>query len=126
MLGKVKGASESEHMRSQSLQIRVVKRVDGSVLNGSVHSSRRALDQARKETPQVCLLDIGLPGIDGNDFAQRRHAMPETAHALLIAATGYGQEQGRKQTMAAGLDHHLAKPVDTKRLAAIIAEVGRV
>ncbi|MFL6716204.1 MAG: ATP-binding protein [Burkholderiaceae bacterium] len=89
------------------------------------HSSRRALDQARKQAPQVCLLDIGLPEIDGNELAQRLRAMPETAHALLIAVTGYGQEQDRKQTMAAGFDHHLVKPVDTKRLAAIIAEASR-
>ena len=89
------------------------------------HSSRRALDQARKEAPQVCLLDIGLPDIDGNELAQRLRAMPETADALLIAVTGYGQEQDRKQTMAAGFDHHLVKPVDTKRLAAIIAAVSR-
>jgi PAS domain S-box-containing protein len=90
------------------------------------HESRSALKQARKEAPQVCLLDIGLPDIDGNELAQRLRAQPETAHALLIAVTGYGQEQDREQTLAAGFDYHLVKPVDTRKLAAIIAQARRV
>ena len=90
------------------------------------HESRSALEQARKEAPQVCLLDIGLPDIDGNELAQRLRAQPETAHALLIAVTGYGQEQDRQQTLAAGFDHHLVKPVDTIKLAAIITQLSRV
>jgi CheY-like chemotaxis protein len=79
----------------------------------------------RKEAPQICLLDIGLPEIDGNELAQRLRAQPETARSLLIAVTGYGQEQDREQTLAAGFDHHLVKPVDTKKLASIIADVTR-
>lgn len=86
------------------------------------HASCRALERARKETPQVCLLDIGLPEIDGNELAQRLRTQPETAHSLLIAVTGYSQERDRKLTLAAGFDYHLVKPVDTKKLAAIIAE----
>jgi nitrogen-specific signal transduction histidine kinase/CheY-like chemotaxis protein len=88
------------------------------------HDSRTALEQARKEAPQVCLLDIGLPDIDGNELAQRLRAQPETARALLIAVTGYGQEQDREQTLAAGFHHHLVKPVDTGKLAAIMAQAG--
>lgn len=90
------------------------------------HASRKALERAKVEAPQVCLLDIGLPEIDGNELAQRLRAEPETAHSLLIAITGYGQEQDRKQTLAAGFDHHLVKPVDTKKLAALLAEVSQV
>jgi CheY-like chemotaxis protein len=89
------------------------------------HGSRRALEQARKAAPQVCLLNIGRPEIDGYELAQRLRAEPETANCLLIAVTGYGQEQDRKKTLATGFDHHLVKPVDTKKLAAIIAEEGR-
>lgn len=51
--------------------------------------------------------------------------MPETEAAVLIAATGYGQESDRKQALAAGFDHHLVKPLDTKKLVSILAEVGR-
>jgi CheY-like chemotaxis protein len=89
------------------------------------HASPRALERARKEAPQVCLIDIGLPEIDGNELAQRLRAQPETAHALLIAVTGYGQEQDRRQSLAAGFDHHFVKPVDTKKLVTVIAGVSK-
>jgi PAS domain S-box-containing protein len=88
------------------------------------YGARDALARARAEQPDVCLLDIGLPEIDGNELAQQLRALPETARSLLIAVTGYGQEQDRKQTLAAGFDHHLVKPVDAKKLAALIAEAS--
>ena len=89
------------------------------------HGSRQALERARQERPQVCLLDIGLPEIDGNELAQRLRAQAETAKSVLVAVTGYGQDKDRAQTLAAGFDHHLVKPVDTGRLAALLAKVGR-
>jgi PAS domain S-box-containing protein len=85
------------------------------------HGSRAALARAEAEAPQVCILDIGLPEMDGNALAQRLRAMPQTAGAVLVAVTGYGQENDRQQTLAAGFDHHLVKPVDTKALMAILA-----
>ena len=88
------------------------------------HGARRALERARIEAPQVCLLDIGLPEIDGNKLAQALRSMPETATATLIAITGYGQESDRSRSLAAGFDHHLVKPVDTGKLAAILAGVS--
>jgi PAS domain S-box-containing protein len=88
------------------------------------HASRKALERAREERPHVCLLDIGLPEIDGNELAKQLRAQPETADAVLIAITGYGQENDRRQTLSAGFNHHLVKPVNTKTLAAILAEIG--
>jgi len=88
------------------------------------HESRSALERARKEVPQVCLLDIGLPEMDGIELARRLRTQPETANALLIAVTGYGQEQDRKQTLVAGFDHHLIKPIDFPKLTALLAEVN--
>lgn len=90
------------------------------------HGARRALERAKAKPPQVFLLDIGLPEIDGNELAQRLRAQPETVDSVLIAVTGYGQEADRKQTRIAGFDYHLVKPVDAKRLAAILAEVTLV
>nr|WP_314631248.1 ATP-binding protein [uncultured Noviherbaspirillum sp.] len=87
------------------------------------HGSRRALERARIEAPQVCLLDIGLPEMDGNKLAHALRSMPETATAVLIAVTGYGQESDRRRTLAAGFDHHLVKPVDTRKLAGILDKV---
>jgi CheY-like chemotaxis protein len=90
------------------------------------HGARQALERSRKDAPQVYLLDIGLPDIDGNELAQRLRAQPETTNAVLIAVTGYGQEKDRVRTLAAGFDHHLVKPVDTKNLISLLAEISKV
>lgn len=88
------------------------------------HKSQGGLERAKAEAPDVCLLDIGLPDMDGNELAQHLRKQPETAHAVLIAVTGYGQKSDRQRTEAAGFDHHLVKPVDTKKLAAILADIS--
>ena len=75
--------------------------------------------------PDVYLLDIGLPEMDGNALARRLHAQPETAGAVLIAVTGYGQEHDREATRVAGFDHHLVKPLDTAYLLALLAGVAQ-
>ena len=69
------------------------------------------------------VLDIGLPGIDGYEVARRLRARPETAGALIVAVTGYGQKEDRERSRAAGFDHHLVKPVDTRKLAGILDKV---
>ena len=89
------------------------------------HSSEQALERAQAERPDVCLLDIGLPEMDGNELAARLRLMPETRDALLIAVTGYGQKQDRERTRGAGFDHHLVKPVDTAQLAQLIVDSTR-
>ncbi|VXC78253.1 ATP-binding protein [Massilia sp. 9I] len=85
------------------------------------HDARAALARARQSPPQVCLLDIGLPEMDGKELARRLRADPATAGAVLVAVTGYGQDSDRQQIMAAGFDHHLVKPVDMDRLGAILS-----
>lgn len=87
------------------------------------HGSLRGLDRARVEVPDICLLDIGLPEMDGNELAKRLRAQPETASTILMAITGYGQKCDREHTRNAGFDHHLVKPVDTAELAAILEKV---
>ena len=84
------------------------------------HEALRALECAHAFAPQVCLLDIGLPGIDGLELARRLRALPETMEAMLVAVTGYGQERDRAQILDAGFDHHLVKPIDTGRLYALL------
>jgi PAS domain S-box-containing protein len=85
------------------------------------HDSLHALERARTERPDAALLDIGLPEMDGNELARRLRADPRTRQALLVAVTGYGQEQDRREALEAGFDHHMVKPVDLDRLAAILA-----
>lgn len=86
------------------------------------HGSRRALELLETETPDVYLLDIGLPEIDGNALAEQLRARPESAGSILVAVTGYGQEADRKRTLAAGFDYHLAKPVNMHELAKILSQ----
>lgn len=88
------------------------------------HGSRRALERARLEKPDVCILDIGLPDMDGNELAQRLRRQRENSGAVLIAVTGYGQDKDREYALAAGFDHHLVKPIDTERLSTILAKTA--
>ncbi|MEW6763304.1 MAG: ATP-binding protein [Pseudomonadota bacterium] len=88
------------------------------------HGPHAALDRARRELPRACLLDIGLPEMDGRELARRLRADPATASAMLVAVTGYGQQSDRDQFLAAGFDHHLVKPVDLGQLETILATVA--
>jgi PAS domain S-box-containing protein len=88
------------------------------------HGSRRALERARIEQLDVCLLDIGLPEMDGNDLAKRLRSRPECANLMLIAITGYGQEADKRRSLEAGFDHHLVKPIDVVKLANVLTSVS--
>ena len=71
-----------------------------------------ALSLAAEHAPEVVLLDIGLPGMDGYEVARRLRELPQTRESLLVALTGYGQAEDRERSNAAGFDDHLVKPVD--------------
>jgi CheY-like chemotaxis protein len=88
------------------------------------HGAYRALERAKADKPGVCLIDIGLPELDGNHLAQRLRSSPEMSRAVLIAVTGHGQESDRKNAWAAGFGHHPVNPVDIRRLAAIVNELA--
>jgi two-component system CheB/CheR fusion protein len=83
------------------------------------------LERARDEKPEVILLDIGLPTLDGYELARRLRQAPETASATLIALTGYGREEDRCRSHQAGFDHHLVKPVDPERLSSLLSSLVR-
>ncbi|QJD98708.1 PAS domain-containing protein [Massilia forsythiae] len=87
------------------------------------NESPRGLARALDERPDAALLDIGLPDMDGNEMARRLRADPRTAGMVLVAVTGYGQEQDRRTALEAGFDHHLVKPVDMDKLARVLADV---
>jgi len=87
----------------------------------AVHEGTAALLAYRTYQPDVVLLDIGLPGMDGFQLAEALRQLPETRDARLIAVSGYGQDNDRALSEAAGFDLHLVKPVDPQRLAAAIA-----
>ena len=87
--------------------------------------ARSALERSRVAPPDVCLLDIGLPEMDGNELARRLRAQLETKNALLVAVTGYGYEHDRQMALSAGFDHHFVKPVDPRELLALLGEESR-
>lgn len=78
------------------------------------------LETARAFKPEIILLDIGLPGMDGYQVAQRLRRMPETKKALLIAVSGYGQTEDRRRSREAGFDHHVVKPATMEKLNGLI------
>jgi PAS domain S-box-containing protein len=84
------------------------------------HHPHQALERALLEPPDVMLLDIGLPDMDGYELARRLRSHPPTARALLIAVSGYSQDQDRDEALRAGFDHHLAKPVDYDKLFSLL------
>ena len=75
-----------------------------------------ALEAAMELRPDIAILDIGLPVMDGYDLATELRRLPGLADLQLIAVTGYGQEIDRQRTMRAGFRHHLTKPVDIATL----------
>lgn len=80
------------------------------------HEGEAALRLAQTRAPDIVLLDLGLPGIDGYEVARRLHATPGLGPMRLIALTGYGQEGDRRRTSEAGFEAHLTKPVDFDEL----------
>ena len=80
-----------------------------------------ALRRALEQPPEVALIDIGLPGLDGYEVARRLRMDPHGDAIVLIALTGYGQPQDRARAAAAGFDAHLVKPVEAERLLTTIA-----
>ena len=78
------------------------------------------VNRAQALVPDVFLLDIGLPDLDGYALARQIRAVPKLAGAVLIAVTGYGDEQARQEASAAGFDHHFVKPIETAKLIALL------
>ena len=85
------------------------------------HDPADALALASCEPPDACVLDIGLPGMDGVELARRLRGQPATADALLIALSGYAQDRDRDTALAAGFDHYLVKPVEPEQLLGLLA-----
>jgi PAS domain S-box-containing protein len=87
------------------------------------HNGPEALHAARAFEPHVVLCDIGLPGMNGYEVAARLREQPASRRALLIALTGYGEEEARLRAKEAGFDYHLVKPVKPDALDALLASL---
>jgi CheY-like chemotaxis protein len=82
-----------------------------------------AVELAADFRPQVVLLDIGLPRLNGYEVAQRMRKLPGGSKIVLVAVTGWGQDEDRKRSEASGFDMHLVKPVDPLALDQLIANI---
>jgi CheY-like chemotaxis protein len=76
---------------------------------------------ALRDRPDVCILDIGMPGMSGYEVAERIRNQPWGEEAVLFALTGWGQSEDVERAKAAGFDEHMTKPVDLERLAVLLA-----
>ena len=82
-----------------------------------------AIERARTFSPHIILLDIGLPEMSGYEVAERLRQDPSHASTVLVALTGYGQEEDRRRTHEAGFAAHLTKPVDVETLNRMLIAV---
>ena len=89
------------------------------------HSGPEALEAVASFRPDVVLLDLGLPGLNGYEVACRIRAQAGGAELLLVALTGWGGEEHREQAQAAGFDAHMDKPTNLAALARLLKAPGR-
>jgi len=84
-----------------------------------------AMEALQAPLPDVVLLDIGLPGIDGFQVAEQLRSEPELKHVFIIAISGYGPDMLQGRARRAGFDHHLVKPVDFKTILSLLPGLHR-
>jgi CheY-like chemotaxis protein len=90
-----------------------------------VHDGSSALAIMDAFRPHAALLDIGMRGMDGYELARRIRQLPRHADALLIAVSGWTHSPDLQRSREAGIDHHLAKPVDLAQLTGLLAQRAR-
>lgn len=88
------------------------------------HLAHAALEAAAGRSFDACLLDIGLPEMDGNALARRLRSDLLNHASVLVTITGYGQENDRQNSANAGFDDHFVKPVDSARLLQLLLAIG--
>jgi PAS domain S-box-containing protein len=106
--------------RSLSLMLRMMGNETSTANDGE-----EGVDLAERIRPDVVLLDIGLPKLNGYEACRRIRQQPWAANVLLIAVTGWGQDEDRRRSQEAGFDHHIVKPVDPRDLMKLLAEWKR-
>jgi PAS domain S-box-containing protein len=92
----------------------------------TAYDGSAVVEAALDYRPDVVLLDIGLPGLNGYDVAKRLRQQPSLKNIVLVAMTGYGQPSDRQRSQEAGFDHHLVKPGDFGMVLEILAKVSEV
>ena len=109
-----------DNMDAAKSLARLLERLHGQEVRVA-HDGPEALAVADEFRPEVVLLDIGLPGMSGYEVAEHLRGLPEFEETLIVALTGWGQEDDRRRSRGAGIDHHLVKPVDPEALTRLLA-----
>jgi two-component system OmpR family response regulator len=91
----------------------------------TAYDGAAALDMATSFLPELVLLDIGMPSMDGYEVAQRLRALPLTPRPTLVALTGWGQASDKERASVAGFDHHFTKPVNPDELLGFVGALGQ-
>jgi CheY-like chemotaxis protein len=91
----------------------------------AAHDGREAVEAAAWFRPDVALLDIGMPKLNGYEACRRIREQPWGMNIVLVAITGWGQEEDKRRASEAGFDHHLTKPVDPAALEPLLATLNR-
>ena len=92
----------------------------------TVTSATQAVDVARAHRPDVIFVDIRMPGLSGYQLAERLRQVSELRHTVLIATTGFGQDEARQLGTQAGFAHYLVKPIDSQTVEQLLASVARL
>jgi CheY-like chemotaxis protein len=87
------------------------------------YDGETALARVPELHPQVAFLDIGMPGMSGLELCRRLRALPGGERPVLVAVTGWGQDEDRRRSQEAGFDFHLTKPVDPAGVEALLARI---
>jgi CheY-like chemotaxis protein len=87
----------------------------------TAHDGREAVVVAKTYRPDVVLLDIGLPGMDGYEVARQLREDEACRDSVIVGVTGYGQEDDRRRGREAGFDYHLVKPIDHDALLTLLS-----
>ena len=87
------------------------------------YDGKAALESVQRFRPDAVLLDIGLPTIDGYLVAEHIRAQPENGHTMIVAVSGYGQDQDRARSKSVGFDYHVVKPIDPTVLAGLVGSL---
>jgi CheY-like chemotaxis protein len=86
----------------------------------TVSDGLQAVAAAEQQAPDIVLLDIGMPGLDGHTACRRIRELPEGRHLRIIALTGWGEARDRQRSRDAGFDDHLVKPVESATLLELL------
>jgi len=108
--------------RDFALSLAMMLKLTGNVTR-TAHDGLEAIEAAAAFRPDVILLDIGMPKLNGYDAARRIRSESWGKDVVMVAITGWGQDENRRQSQEAGFDHHLVKPVEPATLEKLLADL---